>query len=132
MWISTFQLIKHNFIQITSLKLVLFTNFSMQNILHKPYIDQIIYRLTEARHNLNSNSNIITNHLIFNLAFKTFWKHYRIGRGCVYTFTTPFKECEVLSYLTGIIYWCFHRGIVEWFITIPPLFIILLSLWWYL
>ena len=132
MWISTFQLIKHNFIQITSLKLVLFTNFSMQNILHKPYIDQIIYRLTEARHYLNSNSNIITNHLIFNLAFKTFWKHYRIGRGCVYTFTTPFKECEVLSYLTGIIYWCFHRGIVEWFITIPPLFIILLSLWWYL
>ena len=84
----------------------------MQSILHKPYIDQIIYRLTEARHYLNSNSNIITNHLIFNLAFKTFWKHYRIGRGCVYTFTTPFKECEVLSYLTGIIYWCFHRGIV--------------------
>ena len=132
MWISTFQLIKHNFIQITSLKLVLFTNFSVQSILHKPYIDQIIYRLTEARHYLNSNSNIITNHLIFNLGFKTFWKHYRIGRGCVYTFTTPFKECEVLSYLTGIIYWCFHRGIVEWFITIPPLFIILLSLWWYL
>ena len=67
-------------------------------------IDQIIYRLTEARHylNSNSNSNIITNHLIFNLAFKPFWKHYHIGRGCVYTFNSPFKECEVLSYLTGI------------------------------
>ena len=75
-------------------------------------IDQIIYRLTEARHYLNSNSNIITNHLIFNLAFKSFWKHYRIGRGCVYTFNTPFKECEVLGYLTGIIYWFFHRGVV--------------------
>ena len=67
-------------------------------------IEQIIYRLTEARHYLNSNSNIITNHLIFNLAFKAFWKHYRIGRGCVYTTNTPFKECEVLGYLTGIIY----------------------------
>ena len=113
MLISTFQLIKHNFIQITSLKLVLFTNFSMQSILHKPYIDQIIYRLTEARHYLNSNSNIITNHLIFNLAFKAFWKHYRIGRGCVYTFNTPFKECEVLGYLNGIIYCFFHRGVVD-------------------
>ena len=79
----------------------------------KLHIDQIIYRLTEARHYLNSNSNIITNHLIFNLAFKAFWKHYRIGRGCVYTINTPFKECEVLGYLTGIIYWFFHRGVVE-------------------
>ena len=76
-------------------------------------IDQIISRLTEARHYLNSDSNIITNHLIFNLAFKAFWKHYRIGRGCVYTINTPFKECEVLSYLTGIVYWFFHRGVVE-------------------
>ena len=76
-------------------------------------IDQIIYRLTEARHYLNSNSNIITNHLIFNLAFQAFWKHYHIGRGCVYAINTPFKECEVLGYLTGIIYWFFHRGVVE-------------------
>ena len=76
-------------------------------------IDQIIYRLTEARHYLNSHSNIITNHLIFNLAFKAFWKNYRIGRGCVYAINTPFKECEVLGYLTGIVYWFFHRGVVE-------------------
>ena len=76
-------------------------------------IDQIIYRLTEARNYLRSDSNIITNHLIFNLAFKAFWKQYRIGRGCVYTFNTPFKECEVLGYLTGIIYWFFHRGVVD-------------------
>ena len=76
-------------------------------------IDQIIYRLTEARLYLNSNSNIIKNHFIFNLAFKAFWKHYRIGRGCVYTINTPFKECEVLGYLNGIIYWFFHRGVVD-------------------
>ena len=76
-------------------------------------IDQIIYRLTEARNYLRPDSNIITNHLIFNLAFKAFWKQYRIGRGCVYTFNSPFKECEVLSFLTGIIYWCFHKGVAE-------------------
>ena len=76
-------------------------------------IAQIIYRLTEARHYLNSDSNIIANHLIFSLAFKAFWKHYKIGRGCVYATNTPFKECEVLGYLTGIVYWFFHRGVVE-------------------
>ena len=74
--------------------------------------DQIIYQLTEARHFLNSDSNIITNHLIFNLAFKAFWKHYKIGRGCVYVINTPFKESKVLGYLTGIIYWIFHKGII--------------------
>ena len=79
---------------------------------HKLDIDQIIYRLTEARHYLNSNSTILTNHLIFNLAFHAFWKQYRIGRGYVYTFNTAFKECEVLGYLTGIIYWCFHKGVI--------------------
>ena len=75
-------------------------------------INQIIYKLTEARHYLDSNSNILTNHLIFSLAFRAFWKHYRIGRGCVYAINTPFKECEVLGYLTGIIYWCFHKGVI--------------------
>ena len=75
-------------------------------------IDQIIYRLTEARHYLDSNSAVLANHLIFSLAFKAFWKHYKIGRGYVYAFNTPFKECEVLGFLTGIIYWCFHRGVV--------------------
>ena len=76
-------------------------------------IDQIIYRLTEARHYLNSDSNIIANHLIFSLAFKAFSKYYKIGRGCVYAVNSPFKECEVLGYLTGIVYWFFHRGVAE-------------------
>ena len=83
-----------------------------KNFSQKLDIDQIIYSLTEARHYLNSDSNIITNHLIFNLAFRAFWKHYRIGRGCVYAINSPFKECEVLGYLTGIIYWIFHKGII--------------------
>ena len=42
-------------------------------------IDQIIYKLTEARHYLDSNSNVLANHLIFSLAFRAFWKQYRIG-----------------------------------------------------
>ena len=75
-------------------------------------INQIIYRLTDARHSLRSNSAVLANHLIFSLAFRAFWKQYRNGRGRVYTFNTPFKECEVLGYLTGIIYWCFHRGVI--------------------
>ena len=54
-------------------------------------IDQIIYRLTDARHSLRSNSAVLANHLIFSLAFHAFWKQYRIGRGCVYTLNTPFK-----------------------------------------
>ena len=75
-------------------------------------INQIIYRLTDARHYLRSNSPTLANHLIFSLAFKAFWKHYRIGRGCVYVVNTPFKESEVLGYLTGIIYRCFHKGVI--------------------
>ena len=76
-------------------------------------INQIIYNLSDARHSLRSNSPTLTNHLIFNLAFKAFWRDYRIGRGCVYALNSPFKECEVLGYLTGIVYWIFHRGVVE-------------------
>ena len=76
-------------------------------------IDQIIYKLSDASHSLSSNSPTLTNHLIFTLAFKAFWKDYRIGRGYVYVVNSPFKESEVLGYLTGIIYWIFHRGVVE-------------------
>ena len=76
-------------------------------------INQIIYRLSDARHSCRSNSPTLANHLIFSLAFRSFWKQYRMGRGCVYVANTPFKEFEVLGYLTGIVYWCFHRGVVE-------------------
>ena len=78
-------------------------------------INQILYRLSDARHSCGSNSSILANHLIFSLAFRAFWKQYRIGRGCVYVANTSFKEFEVLGYLTGIVYWCFHRGVVEQF-----------------
>ena len=76
-------------------------------------INQIIYRLTDYKLSCRSNSSILANHLIFSLAFRSFWKHYHISRGCVYTINTPFKESEVRGYLTGIVYWCFHRGVIE-------------------
>ena len=81
-------------------------------------INQIIYRLSDYRHSCRSNSSILSNHLIFNLTFREFWKKYRIGRGSVYAINSPFKQFEVLGYLTGIIYWCFHRGVGE--PTVPP------------
>ena len=75
-------------------------------------INQIIYSLSDPRNHYRSNSPTIANHLIFSLAFRKFWKQYKLGRGCVYTANTPFKEFEVLGYLTGIVYWCFHTGVV--------------------
>ena len=75
-------------------------------------LDQIIYKLLNWRHSCRSNSPIIANHLIFYLAFRQFWKHYHLGRGSVYTFNSPFKQTAVISYLTGITYWCFHKGVV--------------------
>ena len=74
-------------------------------------LDQIIYKLTESRLNCRSTSPTLANHLIFNLACQEFWKHYKLGRGCVYTFKSPLKS-EVLGYLSGIIYWCFNQGVV--------------------
>ena len=76
-------------------------------------LDQIIYKLSDFRHNCRSISPTLANHLIFSLAFREFWKHYKLGRGCVYAINSPFKASEVLSYLTGIIYWFFHRGVIE-------------------
>ena len=75
-------------------------------------MDKIVHRLTEARNSCISNSSILSIHFIFSTAFRAFWKQYRMGRGCVYVSETPFQECEVLGYLTGIIYWCFHGGVV--------------------
>ena len=75
-------------------------------------IGKIIYRLSGDKYSLRSNSPTLTNHLIFTLAFKTFWKDYRIGRRYVYIFKSPI-ESEVIGYLTGIVYWIFHRGVVE-------------------
>ena len=82
-----------------------------ENFSNKLDLSQIIYNLSGDRYSLMANSLVIANHLIFNLAFKSFYKKYRIGRGSVYVMNSPFKESEVLGYLLGIIYWVFHGGV---------------------
>ena len=69
----------------------------------------IIYELEGLP--INTESKILRNHLIFHRAFKSFYKLYKLGRGCVYVFDSPLKS-EVLGYLTGILYWIFHKGII--------------------
>ena len=71
-------------------------------------LEKIIYKIDYC--SIKSNSSIIRNHLIFHRAFKSFYKHYKAGRGCVYLFDSPIKS-EVLGYLSGILYWIFHKGI---------------------
>lgn len=72
-------------------------------------IETIIYKLENI--SINSNNSVLTNHLLFHTAFKSFRNHYKLGRGCVYTFDSPVNS-EVIGYLTGIIYWIFHKGII--------------------
>ena len=58
-----------------------------------------------------TNSPVLKNHLIFHHAFKTFWKKYRKGRPYVYVFDTNIKS-SVLGFVTGVLYWFFHKGVV--------------------
>ena len=71
-------------------------------------IENILYILNDTF--IKSNSRVLNNHLIFYKAFKSFYDRYKIGRGCVYVFDSPIKS-EVLGYLTGILYWIFHKGL---------------------
>ena len=72
-------------------------------------LESIIYKLENS--SIKSNNPVLNNHLMFYTAFKSFYKHYKLGRGCVHVFDSPINS-EVLGYLTGIIYWIFHKGIV--------------------
>ena len=103
---------KTKFLDDNFIKACLVYKFLVFNFISKNLdINHIIYRLSEYRHCCNATSPVLSNHLIFSLAFREFWKLYHKGRGCVYVFNSPFKN-EVLGYLTGIVYWCFHRGVV--------------------
>ena len=72
-------------------------------------IETIIYKLENR--SIKSSNPILNNHLMFCRAFKSFHKHYKLGRGCVYAFDSSLSS-EVLGYITGIIYWIFHKGII--------------------
>ena len=76
----------------------------------KKYItlQTIIYKIDYLP--IKSNSRVLNNHLTFYRAFKSFYDHYKVGRGCVYVFDCSIRS-EVLGYLTGILYWIFHKGL---------------------
>ena len=71
-------------------------------------LETVIYKIENIP--IKSNSRVLNNHLIFYRAFKSFYNHYKIGRGCVYVFDSPINS-EVIGYLTGILYWIFHKGL---------------------
>ena len=74
-------------------------------------LNTIINKLSADSHSIRTKSRVLTNHIIFNLGFKAFWSHFKLGRGCVYVFDSGFQENEVIGYLTGILYWVFHGGV---------------------
>ena len=57
------------------------------------------------------NSNKLKNHLIFRYAFKKCYQRYKKGRFNIYIFDTRIKSC-IVGFLTGILYWFFHKGVV--------------------
>ena len=57
------------------------------------------------------NSNVLKIHLIFHYALKHFYRKYKKGRLNVYIFDTRIKS-SIVGFLTGILYWCFHKGVV--------------------
>ena len=75
-------------------------------------LEQIILRLLDWRNSCRTNSPTLANHLIFSLAFREFRNHYNLGRGSVYTFKSPFKQSKAISYVTGMSFWHFHKGVV--------------------
>ena len=56
-------------------------------------------------------SPVLKNHLIFHHAFKTFWKRHKKGRSVVYVLDTIIRS-YVLGFVTGVLYWFFHKGVV--------------------
>ena len=64
-----------------------------------------------------TNSPVLKNHLIFHHAFRTFWKQHRKGRPEIYVADTTIRS-SILGFITGVVYWFFHEGVVSNFITL--------------
>ena len=58
-----------------------------------------------------TNSPVLKNHLIFHHTFKTFWKRHKKGRPEIYIFDTTIRS-SIIGFVSGIIYWFFHEGVV--------------------
>ena len=74
-------------------------------------LNEIMTLMDETDFLFLSNSPVLKNHLIFHHAFKTFWKRRKKGRPVVYVFDTTIR-LSVLGFVTGVLYWFFHEGVV--------------------
>lgn len=81
----------------------------MKNIFLKNIdFNLIMYQLDNVK--IKTRSRVLKNHLIFSYAFIKFYKGYRLGPGHVYLFSFPISS-NVISFITGIVYWFFHKGV---------------------
>ena len=58
-----------------------------------------------------TNSLVLKNHLIFHHAFKNFYKKYKKGRFNIYIFDVRMSS-SFLGFVTGVLYWFLHEGVV--------------------
>ena len=76
-------------------------------------IYQIPFTLFEGLFDLDlrTTSVILKNHLIFSYAFSKFYQKYRKGGGKIYIMETNMPNSATLGFITGVLYWCFHKGV---------------------
>ena len=77
-------------------------NISLQEVM-------VIMDITDFR--FITNSPVLKNHFIFHHAFKTFWKRHKKGRSEIYVADTTIRS-SILGFVTGVVYWFFHKGVV--------------------
>ena len=67
--------------------------------------DYIMLIFDDYKNAFPPGGSIAAVHQIFSWAFNEIWNKYGKGRGKVYVFDSPFKQCSFLGNLTGLIYW---------------------------
>ena len=68
-------------------------------------LDYIMLIFDDYKNAFPPGGSIAAVHQIFSWAFNEIWNKYKKGRGKVYVFDSPFKQCSFLGNLTGLIYW---------------------------
>ena len=99
-----------------------------ENVIKTALIYRFLYETTFKKHitletiiykpenrSIKSSSRVLNNHLMFYRAFKSFYKRYKLGRGCVYVFDSPIIQKYLvisLEYVTGF----FIKGWIKFLI----------------
>ena len=85
---------------------VLFYQFLLAHYLNKnATLGYIMLIFDDYKNAFPPGGSIAAVHQIFSWAFNEIWNKYGKGRGKVYVFDSPFKQCSFLGNLTGLIYW---------------------------